>query len=111
MYPTSGSLYPAYTDALAGAKDLEDVKALINGSGAYPFFSNFDGTDKSLENIFFEYEVKLNRESFMSQFQYSIFYSYIKLMEQEARNVTWIAECIAQRQKARINNYIPIFDS
>lgn len=111
MYPTTGLLYPYYTAPLANAKDIDEVKTLINSSGTYPFFSTYDGSDKSLENVFFEHEVKLNRETFMSQFQYGLFYSYIKLMEHETRNVTWIAECIAQRQKAKINNYIPIFDS
>lgn len=28
---------------------------------------------------------------------------------QEIRNITWIAECIAQAQKDRINNYISVF--
>lgn len=28
---------------------------------------------------------------------------------QEIRNITWIAECIAQNQKERIGNYISVF--
>lgn len=28
---------------------------------------------------------------------------------QEVRNITWIAECIAQNQKDRIGNYISVF--
>jgi hypothetical protein len=28
---------------------------------------------------------------------------------QEIRNITWIAECIAQNQKDRIGNYITVF--
>ena len=28
---------------------------------------------------------------------------------QEIRNITWIAECIAQSQKDRIGNYISVF--
>jgi len=30
-------------------------------------------------------------------------------IEQEIRNITWIAECIAQNQKERIGNYISVF--
>lgn len=29
--------------------------------------------------------------------------------EQEIRNITWIAECIAQNQKDRIGNFISVF--
>lgn len=29
--------------------------------------------------------------------------------QQEIRNITWIAECIAQSQKDRIGNFISVF--
>ena len=32
-----------------------------------------------------------------------------QLKEQECRNVVWISECIAQKHKAKIDNYINIF--
>jgi V-type H+-transporting ATPase subunit d len=54
-------------------------------------------------------QVHLNKLSFEQQFHYGIFYSYLKLKEQEIRNIVWIAECISQDQKARVSQYIPIF--
>lgn len=63
--------------------------------------------DKSLEDAFFEHEVGLNLQSFSHQFQYSVFYSYFKLKEQEIRNIVWIAECILQDHRAEINQFIP----
>ena len=36
-------------------------------------------------------KVRLNGLAFQQQFQHGIFYSYIKLKEQEARNLVWIS--------------------
>ncbi|KAH0290424.1 ATPase, V0 complex, subunit D [Aureobasidium namibiae CBS 147.97] len=124
LYPGFGRLHPEGTLMLSRADDPEAVRIAVDGVSDYRAFfdqtgmgsgSNVGnmagGSDegKSLEDLFYQKEMELSKLAFTRQFTFSVVYSWVKLREQEIRNITWISECIAQNQKDRIGNYISVF--
>ncbi|GAM22748.1 hypothetical protein SAMD00019534_059230, partial [Acytostelium subglobosum LB1] len=110
LYPAIGVLYPEGTARLAKAEDVDSVRSVLDVYTAYrPFFSEGVNSEITLEDAFFKHEVQLNRMAFMDQFGYGVFYAYVRLREQEIRNIVWIAECISQNMKQKIDQFIPIF--
>jgi len=112
LYPRCGSLFPEGLMMLKECSEPEEVQTVANYYPEYKALFSDVGSgpgEKTLEDRFFEREVELNKASFEQSFHYGVFYSIIRLKEQEARNIVWISECIAQRHKAKIENYIPLF--
>lgn len=119
LFPTIGRLWPAGNNTLARADEIDqvrqacdtvaDYRPFLTGSSSVGDHSDDLSIASQLEDRFFQTEVQYNKEAFLQQFQYGVFYAYMKLKEQEIRNLTWIAECIAQDAKDRIQDFIPIF--
>ncbi|KAM5314697.1 V-type proton ATPase subunit d 2 [Glossophaga mutica] len=84
LYPTCGKLYPEGLHLLAQADDFKQMKRVADHYGVYKtlFETVGDGTgEKSLEDVFYEHEVKMNMLAFNRQFHCGVFYAYVKLRE------------------------------
>ncbi|KAL8140849.1 hypothetical protein V2J09_006870 [Rumex salicifolius] len=72
-----------------------------------PIFSKLSyGESQLLDKAFYEEEVKRLCLSFEQQFHYGVFFAYMRLREQEIRNLMWISECVAQNQKSRVHDSV-----
>lgn len=115
LYPSIGELYPAGTELLSKADDDvklgQSVSSFPQYHAIFEKFLNSSPEEFSIDDEFYKREVKMYEMAFESQMHFGCIYAYVKLKEQEIRNLVWISECILQRRKDQISNFIPVFSS
>jgi len=111
LYPNIGALVDVQDD-IADAQDEESLKEKLKRFPEYyELFDDGRGMDsaagsKSIEKKFVERSVVMYRDAMMRQFQYGVFFGWVKLKELETQNLVWIAECITQNMKSRVQEYV-----
>lgn len=122
LYPSFGKLYAhaagsrapgaqAGGMSLVNAKNMGELKtALRNNDPMYHGLVS-EMAEKDFADVYYAREVQLNELAFEGQFCFAIFYAFVKLKEQEIRNVCWIANLTELRSTDDMRkHYIPIFD-
>lgn len=126
LYASIGKLHPDGTTLLSRADDIDGVYLACQAVPAYQSaleaagmsggplgLSNQaggSGGSRNLDELLYQKEMEMAKLAFTQEFSLAILYAWVKLQEQEIRNIVWIAECISQNQKERINNYISVLE-
>merc|ERR1711957_605892 len=126
LYPSFGYLYPEGTKELRKVWNETTVRAALEPYSAY--LSLFDqvkqfyeregeaGSNKSvsafqsIEDLKYAQDVQMYEMAFEQQYHFGVFYAWVKLKEQEIRNIRWIANMVILGTKDHIDDTIvPIF--
>jgi len=111
LFAGFGSLYP---EGIRAFEKVTDLAELGNVLSKYPTFhalyEEAGRGEKDIEDCLLEHEVFLNEFAFWGQNHFAAFWGFVKLKEQELRNIYWIADCITsnRRDPLSINKWIPI---
>merc|ERR1712176_686771 len=126
LYPNFGYLYPEGTKELRKGWNETTVRTALEPYSKYASlfdevksFYETESSDaagktaskfQSIEDVIYAENVKMYEYAFEQQYHFGVFYAWVKLREQEVRNVRWIANMIVLGTKDRIDDTIqPIF--
>eukprot|EP01098_Paradermamoeba_levis_P016722 TRINITY_DN9229_c0_g1_i1.p2 TRINITY_DN9229_c0_g1~~TRINITY_DN9229_c0_g1_i1.p2 ORF type:complete len:148 (-),score=15.16 TRINITY_DN9229_c0_g1_i1:147-590(-) len=113
LFPNFGTLVDVH-DELAAVNEPSQIPERLKAS--FPEFAELfddgravgDSAKKSIEKKLAERAIAVYRDCMGTQFQYGVYYGWIKLKEAEIGNLMWISECITQNMKNRVNEFTPV---
>jgi len=123
LYPSFGYLYPEGTDRIRKAWNEQTVRVALEPfqkySQLYEQVKGFYDKDskqsadkgkyRSIEDLLYAENCMLFELAFENQFHFGIFYAWVKLREQEIRNVEWIANMVQMGRKDHVEDIVHIF--
>merc|ERR1711964_52964 len=66
---------------------------------------------QSIEDLIYNENVRMYEMAFEQQYHFGVFYAWVKLREQEIRNIRWIANMVVLDTKDHIfDTIVPIFN-
>mmetsp|Transcript_1785 Transcript_1785/g.2669 ORF Transcript_1785/g.2669 Transcript_1785/m.2669 type:complete len:407 (+) Transcript_1785:62-1282(+) len=116
LIPTVGYLFPESFGAIRTVANLEDLTEVLQPYNDYKTLwevwgdAEGEGGTGNLDDGFYRMEVEDLENCFYGQSHMAVFYAYVKLKEQEIRNLEWISECIIQDRRDKVEKIIPVFD-
>jgi V-type H+-transporting ATPase subunit d len=124
LWPSFGYLYPEGTYELRKAWNESTVRTALEPYAKYlqlydqvkQFYeAETEGSAsktnfQSIEDLIYTENVNMFEMAFEQQYHFGVFYAWVKLREQEVRNIRWITNMIVLGTKDQIDNTIvPIF--
>ena len=104
LCPTVGHLYPLHYHALKGVESAEQLREALRGVRNYRRTlaevaepgAQEEGAARTLEDAMYEEEVRNLSLVFDQQASLAVLYAYVRLKQQEIRNVVWVSEMISR---------------
>jgi len=104
LFPSCGQFYPNVQTELANCTDFDELRQTLDKYRSTSKVASrlASSSPEIYDKVLREEECYICERIFAQRTPYAIFVAYFKLCEFEVRNIMWIAECIVQQQRSRI---------